>query len=403
VTTYAPIVTDQLDQLLSEPVAAAERREATAFSDAAGASAKRIVLLGSGGLGRRFQRGLRAAGVEPLAFADNNPARWGSTLDGTPVLSPEQAVARFGDAAFVVTIWGAGSPHRFKHSQTQLHRLGARIVRPAAELAWAYADQTLPHYAMDLPSRLLRQAEDVRRAFDLLGDDRSRHEYLEQVRFRLTGDPSGLPPKDAGLHYLQPDLVPPIAAEVMLDCGAYDGDTLVSWLAERGADFHAWVALEPDRASRARLLSLLGQLPDETARRVRVLPYAVGSEHATLRFAITGEASSTGIATAGSDAELTDVLCFPIDQLVDELGLPRPTMIKMDIEGAELDALAGSRRTIAAGETVLAVSVYHRQDHLWRIPLAVHETRNDLTMALRPHNEEGWDLVLYAVPPARRP
>jgi FkbM family methyltransferase len=403
VTTYAPSTADQLDLLLAEPVDAAERREATAFAEAAGASAERIVLLGSGGLGRRFQRGLRAGGVEPLAFADNNPARWGGTIDGTPVLSPEQAVARFADAAFVVTIWGAGSPHRFEHSETQLHQLGARIVRPAAELAWAYAGHVLPHYAMDLPSRLLRQAADVRRAFDLLADDRSGYEYLEQVRFRLTGDPSGLPRKDAGLHYLQPDLVRPIAGEVLLDCGAYDGDTLVSWLAERGPDFAEWVALEPDRASRERLLTLLAQLPDETARRVRVLPYAVGNEHAILRFAITGEASSTGIAADGSDAELTDVLCFPIDQLVDDLGLARPTMLKMDIEGAELDALAGAHRTIAAGETVVAASVYHRQDHLWRIPLIVHETRGDLSMALRPHNEEGWDLVLYAVPPARRP
>ncbi|MDQ1634230.1 MAG: hypothetical protein QOJ32_1039 [Frankiaceae bacterium] len=402
-TTYAPSTSEELDLLLGESVTAAERREASAFADAADVSAERVVLMGSGGLGRRFQHGLRADGVEPLAFADNNPARWGSTIDGTPVLSPEQAVARFGDAAFVVTIWGAGSPHRFAHSQGQLHRLGARVVRPAAELAWAHAQQILPFYAMDLPSRLLRQAEDVRHAFDLLGDDRSRLEYLEQVRFRLTGDPSGLPVKDAGLHYLQPGLVRPMAGEVMLDCGAYDGDTLASWLAHFGPDFHTWVALEPDRASRARLLELLGQLPDETARRVRVLPYAVGAEHATLRFAITGEPSSTGLAVEGSDAEVTDVLCVPIDHLVDELGLPRPTMLKMDIEGAELDALAGAGRTIAAGETVVAASVYHRQDHLWRIPLAVHQLRDDLTLALRPHNEEGWDLVLYAVPPARRP
>lgn len=406
-TDARPLVTSsttaQLDLLLAEGVAAAERREATAFAEAAGPSAGRVVLLGSGGLGRRFQRGLRAAGIEPLAFADNDQGRWGSAIYGTVVMSPDEAVTRFADAAFVVTIWGAGSTHRFEHSQAQLHRLGARVVRPAAELAWAHAEQVLPHYAMDLPSRLLRQAEDVRQAFDLLGDDRSRREYLEQVRFRLTGDPSTLPPKDRGLHYLQPDLVRPVAGEVMLDCGAYDGDTLVSWLAERGADFSTWVALEPDRASRGRLLALLDRLPAETARRVRVRPYAVGAEHATLRFASTGEASSTGVAAAGSDAELTDVRSLPIDDLVAELAVASPTMLKMDIEGAELDALAGAHRTIAAGRTVVAASVYHRQDHLWRIPLAVHETRDDLTMALRPHNEQGWDLVLYAVPPARRP
>ena len=46
-------------------------------------------------------------------------------------------------------------------------------------------------------------------------------------------------------------------------------------------------------------------------------------------------------------------------------------MIKFDIEGAELDALSGGRRTIRKNLPVLAVSTYHQQSHLWEIPLAI--------------------------------
>ena len=78
-----------------------------------------------------------------------------------------------------------------------------------------------------------------------------------------------------------------------------------------------------------------------------------------------------------------------------------PTFVKLDIEGAEPDALAGARETIRAHAPVVAVCVYHRQDHLWRLPLMLRDMRDDYAFFLRPHNEEGWDLVCYAVPRSR--
>ena len=87
-----------------------------------------------------------------------------------------------------------------------------------------------------------------------------------------------------------------------------------------------------------------------------------------------------------------------LDSLVDG---GRPTFIKLDIEGSEVDALNGARRTIQQQAPVLAVCVYHRQDHLWRIPLLLSHLRDDYAFFLRPHNEEGWDLLCYAVPLAR--
>ena len=78
-----------------------------------------------------------------------------------------------------------------------------------------------------------------------------------------------------------------------------------------------------------------------------------------------------------------------------------PTFIKMDIEGAEPDALRGARATIARHRPILAVCVYHLQDHLWSIPLTLREMCGEYDFVLRPHNEEGWDLVCYGVPRER--
>jgi hypothetical protein len=88
----------------------------------------------------------------------------------------------------------------------------------------------------------------------------------------------------------------------------------------------------------------------------------------------------------------------PLDEMVGGL---HPTLIKMDLEGGEIEALAGSRRTIEREAPVLAMTVYHRADHLWRIPLMIASMRPNYSFFLRVHCQDCWDVSCYAVPPER--
>ena len=90
---------------------------------------------------------------------------------------------------------------------------------------------------------------------------------------------------------------------------------------------------------------------------------------------------------------------FPISELLNPDT--RITFIKMDIEGAEFDALRGARAAIERHRPVLAVCVYHQQDDLWRLPLLMKEMVPDYRMYLRCHEGDGWQTVAYAVPPER--
>src|SRR5882757_299638 len=97
---------EQIHQLLLEGENGAIAREQTEFDSLAGRFAKSLVLFGCGTIGRKTAAGLQSLGIEPLAFADNNPALWGKQISGVTVVSPQEAYRRFGDAAaFVVTIW----------------------------------------------------------------------------------------------------------------------------------------------------------------------------------------------------------------------------------------------------------------------------------------------------------
>ncbi len=387
----------ELTRLLSEPEAAAAERARNAFDSLAGSARERLVLYGAGNLGRKTVAGLRSIGIEPLVFSDGNPALWGSTVEGLAVISPDEAVKRFGDsAAFVITIWG-GAPEPLAERKRALEQRGARTVMSFGYLYWKYPAAFLPHYAFDLPQRLLEQRDSVARAFDLWSDDASRAEYVAQVRWRLTLDFDGLPAPATHETYLAPDLYRLHDTEVFIDCGAYDGDTIAAVLENTGGRFDRIIAFEPDALSYARCERYLASLPPAVRQRIELRQLALGAAAGTITFSQTGTPASSVVARS-AEIERIEVPCVRLD---DTLDGPAPTFIKMDIEGAEPDAIRGGARTIERARPILTVCSYHQQDHLWTIPLLIHETAPDYRFFLRPHLLEVWDLVCYAVPPSR--
>jgi len=380
-----------LREWLLEDVNSAMQRERTAFDEQAAPLSNRLILFGAGGLGCKTLAGLRQVGIEPLAFADNNASLWGHQVEGVPVFSPQAAAQQFGDhAAFVVTIWRAGGGHRLEHTRQQLLDMGCSKVVSFAPLFWKYSHIFLPYYAIGLPHTLLPQAGQIARAFALWADDSSRREYVAQVRWRLWLDFDGLASPVGHAQYFPEDLFQVSQDETLVDCGAYDGDTL-RVLAERQATFSGrYLAIEPDPNNLRALREYAATLPEAWRKHLSILPHAVGARRETVRF------DASGLASAGISATGTiEVASAPLDEILSETP---PTFIKMDIEGAELDALAGGRRSIASAAPVLAVCAYHEPDHLWRVPLLIQSFSDQYRFFLRPHNEEGWDLVCYAVP-----
>jgi hypothetical protein len=88
-----------------------------------------------------------------------------------------------------------------------------------------------------------------------------------------------------------------------------------------------------------------------------------------------------------------------LDEAVDDL---KPTLLKVDTEGYEPEVLEGARKIVSGLAPTLALCVYHRQDHPWRIPLMTAALHGGYRYTLRSYCLDGWDLVLYAVPQHRQ-
>jgi FkbM family methyltransferase len=391
----------ELDGLLAEGIEGARKRERETFDAAAGPFADRLVFFGAGRLGRRTLAGLRKNGLVPLAFMDNNRALWGTEIDGVPVLSPADAVSRYGaNAVFVITIWGGkrawNEEDRMGDRVRELRALGCERVVSFGSLYWKYPNGLLPYYSADLPHKVHEQADDVRRAFDLWSDDRSRQEYVDQIRWRLRLDFDGLADPDTETMYFPKDLFALRADEVFIDCGAYDGDTLEVFLKESADRFRKIVALEPDPANFRVLEKNWHQLFAEQPDRIEAYPLASGAREERLYFSADGDDASR--VTSSGSGNVVEVEAVALDNF---LGEPAPTYLKMDIEGSEMDALAGASRIIRDEHPLLAICAYHKQDDLWKIPLFIHALNPGYRLFLRPHKLEVWDLVCYAVPEAR--
>jgi len=384
---------DQLEALLGEPMSAVVQRERDTFEELTAPHSERLVLFGAGGLGRKTLAGLRRGGLEPLAFADNDPALWGTQISGVPVISPRDAAQKYGrQAAFVITIWRGESSDVMAERRQQLLDLGCATVVTFAPLFWKYADVFTPHYAFDLPHRTAAQVDAIRGAFSLWADEASRREFIAQLRWRLLADFAALPSPVGHEIYFPDDLVDVQPSEVFIDCGAYDGDTIRSLLRRGVFSDGQIVAFEPDAANFRQLQRYVATLPAPLRERISLQQAAVGDRCCKVEFDATG----TEASAVGSGGAIVD--CVALDEA---LGDRRPTYIKMDIEGSELEAVTGAGGIIKAAQPVLAICVYHHQDHLWRIPAALADLTDEYRFYLRPHLLEVWDLVCYAVPVGR--
>jgi FkbM family methyltransferase len=381
-----------LGRILSEPLSSVMERERRALDHLLEDTGRKVVLFGAGGLGKQTLACLRSVGVEPVAICDSNPASWGTQLDGADVTTPRAAAALFGaEALFIVTIW---NPHHwYTETHQQLEHLGCRRIAPPSPVYWRFADKLLPFYAQDLPHKMCPQADDVLKAADIWSDDRSRQEYLQQVSWRMRGSWTFDRPLDQESYFLE-DVFDLIPDEVFIDCGAFDGDTLRAYLSHVHQDFRRFVAIEPDQATFGRLNAFVDGLHPQIRDKVTVLHCAVGATRTMIPFQGTGELSSKAAPDGTSF-----IRCVPIPELEDPSA--PITFIKMDIEGAEADALHGARTAIERNRPVLAVCVYHTQHDLWRLPLFMKEMVPDYQMYLRCHEGDGWQTVAYAVPPER--
>lgn len=174
---------------------------------------------------------------------------------------------------------------------------------------------------------------------------------------------------------------------MFVDAGAYNGETIgqfIQWAAKGYKKAYSFEC-DPDNCNKVETY-----LNEKNFRDVELIRKGVWSEETVLRF----QANLGGASRIGSEGDIE----VPVTSIDSVVGDERVTFIKMDVEGAELEALKGARNCIAKHSPKLAICVYHKPEDILTIPEIILDINPQYSFYLRHHKIANTsETVLYGI------
>ena len=322
---------------------------------------KPLVLYGMGNgadaiLDRMAAEGLTAAAL----FASDEFVR-GQSFRGFTVEHYAGIKARLGDFAIVIAF------------ASELPEVLARFKALAAEhIIFA------PHLPLYAGSEavdnawLSKYADRLQNVYDKLADDESRRVFANVLNYKLSGKPQYLWQCETNRREDLRQLFAFADDESYLDLGAYDGDTVREFLAMTCGKYARITAVEADRRNYRKLCA-----KTEGLANLRTVEAAVWDEDTVLEFSDSGGRQSTLI-----NAHKRQVQALKMDSF---LGGEPVTYIKMDVEGAEKQALLGLKEHILRDKPKMFIAAYHYDNDFFELPELIWQLRPDYKIYLRKH------------------
>lgn len=325
-----------------------------------------------------------------LGFLDQG-AQEGMILNELPVYHPESsdipADWKLGSRVLIAIYNDLDSQNRIKES---LNRQGFTNVGSGYDIAICFSSANDPATRLETSDFFSANRDTILLGCDIWQDERSTYTYLSHFRGYAQSDLGAFLCETDHKQYFAPLLEKGKGFQRFIDCGSFDGDTLVE-LNETVGKVEALALFEPCENNLKKLGSYIRSQGDSLAEQIFLFPCGVWQQTCQLHFDASAGSAST-LAAQGHSL----IQCVAIDEALQGF---RPTFIKMDIEGAEHQALQGGEQTIRTHKPDLAISVYHELSHFWEIPQLLKAWVPEYQFYLRTYAAAGFESVLYAIAP----
>lgn len=231
---------------------------------------------------------------------------------------------------------------------------------------------------------------DIDKVVANLADTSSKKCLLTHIAFRV-GKPVGIRYSNLKMYFPK-DIVHLSDNEVFIDCGAFTGDSIESFLKTCKNRYKKIVAFEPSPHT-------FSILQAKSVKKCTYLNCGAWEKKDTLTFLFESTVGDRlqnvtfGWPTTPKNA--TSVQVNAIDNIPE---CADATFIKMDIEGAELNALKGAEKTIRQNRPTLAICAHHSDKDLLEVPLWLMSLGLDYKFYFRQHLPTYSEIVFYAIP-----
>ena len=281
-----------------------------------------------------------------------------------------------------IILWtSSGSPLEVKR---RLDTMGFSNISYLALLKYSSLDLAPHPFIMDFKEDYKHNKHLYEQTYNLLADKKSKEIFTKLINFKISFDYTfmeGFTNNHAG-QYFERDILPDLKEIVFVDGGGYVGDT-VAEVIKNYPEYKKIYLIEPIKEN-------LRIAKRDLSKYSNIEFIASGLSNKKDQLFFHEEKSFSTLYKAGSQSVQVDT----IDNIVCE----RVDYIKLDIEGSELEAIEGAKESIRKYKPLLAICIYHKAEHWYKIPQKVLAIHSDYKLYLRHYMEGVFESVLYFIP-----
>jgi len=381
------------------------------------AKTKAVILYGAGSAGRELFECLNLHEIEVSCFCDKNKSLIGGELHKVPVISVDELIKHYKNAVIVV------ASNNYKYEITdELTEHGFQnitFIEDDKQLfyylqiyKWHYALSTLDENKVEAAYHLLEDSKSkelFKKRVALLtsyADYDLFNEYISE--FSDVGNVnladfsvSSVAENFESYLYFNNDVLSLHNNETVIDAGAFDGDSAIEFIKackRNKIEYRQVYCIEADADNYKKLKQNMDSYTNVTC-----LPVGLWSESVRLRFATSSSMFVTESRIVddaiemnhGSNVSKGDTYIDTVS--IDERFISeKVSFIKMDIEGAETEAIRGAMNIIKRDKPKLAISIYHKKEDIYEIPLLINEICPEYKFYLRHFSSHLCETVLLA-------
>lgn len=349
-------------------------------------SSQSIILFGSAKCAEKVYKFIKDRGAwgKVQFVLDNDTLKSGKLFHGKCIYSPNDSPGNLQKCAIIIA---SGSAHIIKK---QLEGMG---IKGDSLFEFPFTNLQLSPTPFE---EIKHNEREIKKTYDMLEDQRSKQVYEALLNYKITRRAYYLQDvfdreED---QYFDNTLVELSDNDVVVDCGAYIGDTLQEYCKRVNGRIKKYVCFEADTDVCKKLKNNIDIWGIEN---VDVYNIGCWNKKDNLRLNVQG--SGTSFLTESKDGEVIEV--DALDNILRDLPV---SFVKMDIEGAEEKALLGMKHIISKYKPILAISIYHSIRDFWYLPQLIKQLMPDYMLYIRHYRQlSDSETICYAVPNPNTP
>lgn len=359
------------------------RRISLSFSEIV--AGKKIVIYGVGAGYHSFnQFVLSRYGIEPITFIDETP----KVNSRGMIFTAREFVAlnsskSFEEFVILVTI---GNRQIFNEIKNKLISFGLKNIFSTLDIYEYNLCYASKDVQKDLKSILKKKSSEINAAYERLSDDRSKEIFLRILSGHWNEEPIRSIDFSPDDQYVVDGLGLSESNISLLDCGAYDGDTLIQFCNKYGT-LRSVVALECDMKNFKKLA--MKQFPQIES--LIVLPLGSADKTDQLFFQDDNKMQSRFSAESIGSSLVGVINCDEVFRGIEF------TKVVIDTEGYEIPSINGMNLIIKNQSPDLAIAAYHYPTDFFEILNRIDSINPNYNFYLRNHSPFVAETVLYAV------